>query len=61
MKNIPIRERANLQMRFEFFNILNHTNFAAPVTNNTLGGSLGLINATQTPSRQIQLGAKIIW
>ena len=61
LKNIPIRERANLQMRFEFFNVLNHTNFATPIGNNTLGGSLGLLNSTQTASRQIQLGAKIIW
>jgi hypothetical protein len=61
MKNIPLRERASLQMRFEFFNVLNHTNFATPIGNNTLGASLGLMNSTQTASRQIQLGAKIIW
>jgi hypothetical protein len=61
LKNIPVRERVNLQMRFEFFNLFNHTNFQGPFTNNTLGGSLGLINATVTPSREIQLGAKIIW
>ena len=44
-KNIPIRERFTLQLRGEFFNILNHSNFADPGT--TLGvGSFGVISAT---------------
>ena len=63
LKNIPvakISESFNVQLRFEFFNIFNHTNFAVP-TNVTLGSSLGLLSATATPERQIQFGAKIIW
>ena len=51
----------NMQLRFEFFNLFNHTNFQAPLDNNTLGGSLGQIDATTTTSRQIQLGLKFIW
>jgi len=56
-----ISETFNVQLRFEFFNIFNHANFQAPLDNNTLGGSLGQIDATTTTSRQIQLGAKFIW
>lgn len=63
LKNIPVTkvsESFNVQLRFEFFNIFNHTNFSVP-TNVTLGSSLGLLNSTATPERQIQLGAKITW
>ena len=61
LKNIPIRENLKLQLRFEFFNILNHANFQSPNVNNTMGGNLGLINVTSTAPRQIQLGGKIIF
>jgi hypothetical protein len=64
IKHTPIRrisEVANLELRFEFFNIFNHANFQAPVDNNVLGSNLGLIDSTTTTARQIQLGAKIIW
>lgn len=56
-----ISENFNLQLRFEFFNIFNHTNLQAPVDNNSMGGTLGLIDSTSTPARIIQLGAKIVW
>ena len=56
-----ISESFNVQLRFEFFNLFNHTNFQAPTDFNTLGSSLGLLDSTTTTSRQIQLGAKIIW
>jgi hypothetical protein len=74
LKNIRvprISEAFGLQLRFEFFNILNHANFQAPVDNlqfdvitgfnSVLPGSAGVIDSTTTPPRQIQLGAKIIW
>lgn len=58
-KNFPIRERANFQIRGEFFNIFNHPNFANPGA--TVGtGTFGSITGTAanyTP-RQIQLAAK---
>ena len=61
-KNNRIGERLNVQLRFEFFNIFNHANFQAPVDNNVLGvGGAGVIDSTTTPSRQIQLGAKIVF
>lgn len=64
IKNTPvpkISESFNTQLRFEFFNILNHTNFQAPVDNNSMAGSLGLIDSTTTTSRQIQLAVKVVW
>lgn len=44
-KNIPMGERFTLQLRGEFFNVLNHANFADPGT--TLGvGTFGVVSAT---------------
>jgi hypothetical protein len=67
-KNTRLSERASLQFRAEFFNVLNHTNFAPPLDNNTLFnpdgsavGSAGVIDATQTSSRQIQFGLKLMF
>lgn len=71
LKNTRLTEKANLQLRAEFFNILNHPNFALPNFFVVPGGSRqGLI--TQTPDqaqtnpglggggpRVIQLAAKI--
>ncbi len=74
VKNIRIpriSEAFNLQLRVEAFNIFNHANFQAPTHNNTFGGRLGfnqespgtagLLDSTATPSRQVQLGAKVIF
>jgi hypothetical protein len=71
-KNTHITERFNVQFRAEFFNILNHTNWQAPLDNNaftsvdlTAGATsgavagAGLIDATNGTSRQIQLGLKL--
>ena len=58
----------NVQLRGEFFNIINHTNFQSPIANSTLfnqDGSpvsgAGAINSTSTAARQIQIGLKVIW
>jgi hypothetical protein len=66
-----ISETFAVQLRFEFFNILNHTNFQAPIDNLQFNGiagfnsvdpgSAGIIDSTTTPPRQIQLGVKILW
>jgi hypothetical protein len=63
-----ISDTFNVQFRAEFFNILNHTNFAPPLDNRNIFdsagapiGNAGLITSTQTPSRQIQFALKLIW
>ena len=63
-----ISENFNVQFRAEFFNILNHPNFASPTQNLTVFDqsgapvpSAGLITSTQTTSRQIQFALKVIW
>jgi len=65
-KNYKLTEQARVQLRAEFFNILNHPNFAAPNflndANNSIGtSSAGVIGSTSTSSRQIQLGVKLVW
>jgi hypothetical protein len=64
-KTIPVRERINLQIRTEMFNILNHTNLGTPnaivFSNGVISPTAGLITATATTSRQIQFGAKLIF
>jgi hypothetical protein len=64
-KNLAVRERATLQFRSEFFNVLNHANFASPnpivFANGVVSSSAGLITSTVTTSRQIQFGLKLIF
>ena len=55
-KDFAVTERAKVQFRAEAYNLLNHTNFAAPST--TLGGSFGRITSTQ-PARILQLALKV--
>ena len=63
-----ISEDFNVQFRAEFFNVFNRANFASPTDNHTVFdqtgrpiSSAGLIDSTQTPSRQIQFALKLIW
>lgn len=63
-----ISDHFNAQFRAEFFNIVNHPNFAPPLDNKNLFdstgqaiASAGLITSTQTPSRQVQFAIKLIW
>jgi hypothetical protein len=58
-KNIPIRERVRLQIRSEFFNVLNHTNFGVPnnVSNSSAFGTI----TTTFPPRLIQFGLKLLF
>ena len=70
MKDTPITERVHLQFRAEFFNLLNHANFALPNANVFIqtpngGGApnptFGKITATTTSSRQIQFALKLMF
>jgi Carboxypeptidase regulatory-like domain/TonB dependent receptor len=70
MKETPIKERARLQFRAEFFNLFNHPNFALPnasaFVQTVNGGGLpnptfGKITATTTSSRQIQFALKLLF
>ncbi len=65
MKSTAIREKASLQFRAEAFNLLNHANYGTPnaavFSASGVNPSAGLITATATSSRQIQLGLKLIF
>jgi hypothetical protein len=65
LKDTRIRERAQLQLRAEFFNLLNHTNLGTPnatvFSNGAISSSAGIITATATTSRQIQFGLKLVF
>jgi hypothetical protein len=57
MKNFKMRERFNLQVRGEAFNITNHPTYNAPSTNSSVLGSFGVITGA-TNNRQMQVGVK---
>jgi hypothetical protein len=70
IKDTQIKERYHLQFRAEFFNILNHPNFALPnasafVQTADGGGApnptFGKITGTTTSSRQIQFALKLMF
>jgi len=58
-KEFAITERQRLEFRAEFFNMLNHPNFAQPDNYIDDGpGSAGVITSLAVPMRQIQFGLK---
>lgn len=65
LKNTPVREKLNLQLRAEAFNLLNPANFNSPnavvFTPAGVSPTAGVITSTSTTSRQIQLGLKLVW
>jgi hypothetical protein len=65
LKDTPIREGLNLQLRAELFNFLNHPNFNTPnavaFTPTGVSPTAGLITSASTTSRQIQFGLKLLW
>ncbi len=63
-----VSDRFTVQFRIELFNLFNHPNFAAPLNHQVIYGERGdvvpgggLIDTTQTPPRQVQVGLKLIW
>lgn len=67
LKDTAIREGVRLQLRAEFFNLLNHTNFLTPnevvytSAKSGISPTAGVVTATSTTSRQIQFGAKVVF
>jgi hypothetical protein len=64
-KETIIHERIRLQFRAEFFNLLNRVNFGTPnstvFSGSSVSPSAGLITTTNTTSRQIQFGLKLLF
>jgi hypothetical protein len=70
VKETPIKERARIQFRAEFFNLLNHPNFALPNASvfaqgvnggGSINPTFGKITLTTTSSRQIQFALKLMF
>lgn len=60
LKNFTIVERVKAQLRGEFFNMPNHTNFLNPATNISIPSTVGRITSAGDP-RQVQLGIKFLF
>jgi hypothetical protein len=64
-KTTEVSERASLQFRAEFFNVLNHPNFGTPnataFSSGAPNASAGLITTLATAPRQIQFGLKLMF
>jgi hypothetical protein len=60
IKNAQIYERLRLQIRGEFFNVLNHVLFSAPNTSPT-SSAFGTITGQANVPRGVQLGLKLLW
>jgi hypothetical protein len=58
-KSFPIRDRANLQFRTEFFNMFNRVNFSNPNTAQN-SGNFGVITAAGA-ARELQFGLKLLF
>jgi hypothetical protein len=59
VKFIPIRETVRAEIRAEFFNLFNWTNFANPNINIAVPATFGRITATSSGPRVIQFAFKI--
>jgi hypothetical protein len=60
LKNIPVREKMNLQFRTELFNAFNQPNFSAPFSTHSTPARFGRIESAGEP-RIIQLGLKFLF
>lgn len=66
-RRFAFSERLGLQVRAEFFNLFNRTNFNTPnpvvyaAATGAPSPTAGVITSTATTSRQVQLGLKLSW
>jgi len=60
LKRFDITERAYLQLRFEAFNLFNHTQFAAPNVTAT-SSAFGTITSQANLPREIQIGGRLVF
>ncbi|HYZ85352.1 MAG TPA: hypothetical protein VE621_13160, partial [Bryobacteraceae bacterium] len=56
----PLGEGARLQLRFEFFNVFNHTQFLNPASTLNVPATFGIVTSTLDP-RILQIGGKFYW
>jgi hypothetical protein len=61
LKKIYMKEKVYLQLRFEFFNVLNHPTFSAPGTLSATNAAFGVITSVANRPRTIQLGARLVF
>jgi Carboxypeptidase regulatory-like domain/TonB-dependent Receptor Plug Domain len=63
-KKFPIRERVNIELQAQAFNVFNHTSFAllSPNARNIATPQVfGYYDGTQSESRNIQINLRLIW
>jgi hypothetical protein len=60
IKNIPITEHVNFQLRGEAFNTFNHAVFSAPQLSPT-NSNFGTITGVTNLERHLQIGARLNW
>jgi hypothetical protein len=58
MKNITWKERYNLQLRADAFNVFNHPNFGVPSASISNPASMGVISSTVGEARTLEFAAK---
>ena len=57
-KQFPLGEARQLELRFEFFNLFNHADFAAPGSSITSPATFGKVSSVNNTARQIQMAGK---
>jgi hypothetical protein len=61
LKRFSVTEKSYLQLRFEFFNVLNHPNFSPPGTLSATSSAFGVITSLANRPRTVQLGARFVF
>lgn len=59
IKFIPIKDAVRAELRAEFFNLFNWTNFSNPNSNIAVRATFGRITTTSSGPRVIQFAAKV--